>query len=243
MWLRAWSNGLALLLLFDIDGTLLLNASRAHAEALYAALKRVHHVEIPDGRIEAAGRTDGAIARTILMLAEVPAERIDARASEVRALVCAEFARRCPPDLSEHLSPGIDDVLDELDARSDLSLALLTGNLEPVARLKLQRAGISKHFPNGQGAFGSDDEDRAALPEIARRRAGRRNAPYPPEHTVIIGDTPRDIACARADGVHVIAITTGPFRARDLRGADRVITHARELPAAIAAIAAGAAPA
>jgi phosphoglycolate phosphatase-like HAD superfamily hydrolase len=230
-------------MLFDIDGTLLLNASRDHAEALYAALKRVHHVEIPDGKVEAAGRTDGAIARSILMLAGVPAERIDARAGDVRALVCAEFARRCPPDLSEHLSPGVADVLDTLDAHGDLRLALVTGNLEPVARLKLQRAGISKHFPNGQGAFGSDDEDRAALPEIARRRAGRRNAPYPPERTIVVGDTPRDIACARADGVHIIAIATGPFRARDLRDADRVITHARELPAAIAAITASMAPA
>jgi phosphoglycolate phosphatase len=223
-----------LLLLFDIDGTLLLKASREHAEALHAALKRIHHIELPDGKVEAAGRTDLAIARSILTLAGVSAERIDARADDVRAMVCAEYSRRCPHDLSDRLSPGIVAALDALAARDDVCLSLVTGNLEPVARLKLQRAGIAHFFGDGQGAFGSDDEDRSILPEIARCRAGRRGRPYPVEETVIIGDTPRDIACARADGVRVVGIATGPFRPADLKGADAVVTHARELPAVLA---------
>jgi phosphoglycolate phosphatase-like HAD superfamily hydrolase len=225
-----------LLLLFDIDGTLLLKASREHAEALYTALKRVHDIELPDGKVEAAGRTDLAIARSILTLAGVSAERIDARVDDVRAMVCAEYARRCPHDLSDHLSPGVVAALDALAARDDVRLSLVTGNLEPVARLKLQRAGIAHFFGDGQGGFGSDDEDRSMLPEIARCRAGGRGVPYPVEETVIIGDTPRDIACARADGVRVVAVATGPFRAADLKAADAVVTHARELPAAIAAL-------
>ncbi|HEU4974526.1 MAG TPA: haloacid dehalogenase-like hydrolase [Baekduia sp.] len=225
-----------MLLLFDIDGTLLLRASREHAEAIYAALRRVHGIQIPEAKVEAAGRTDGAIARSILTLAGVSADVIDARALDVRAVACEEFARRCPPDLSAHVSPGVPALLDELSARDDLRLALLTGNLEPVARLKLQRAGIGGHFPRGQGAFGSDHDDRAALPAVARMRAGERHRPWPREQTVVIGDTPRDIACARADGVHVIAIATGPFRADDLRGADAVVQHPREIPAALAAL-------
>jgi len=154
-------------------------------------------------------------------------------------MACADFAHRCPDDLSDRLGPGVADVLDLLGARDDVDLALLTGNLECVARLKVDRAGIGHHFARGQGAFGSDSEDRTDLPEIARRRhaaAHGGGAPYPREQTVVIGDTPRDIACARADGVHVIAIATGPFRPADLSGADVVIDMAREIPAALARI-------
>jgi phosphoglycolate phosphatase len=223
-----------MLLLFDIDGTLVLRASREHAEALFAALRRVHGLhEIPRGAIDAAGRTDGEIARAILLLAGVSAERIDARATAVREMVVEEFARRCPADLSSFVSPGIADVVAELHGREDRRLSLLTGNFQPVARLKLARAGLGGYFPAGQGAFGSDDEDRAALPEIARARAGVAGRPYPRERTIIIGDTPRDIACARADGVRVIAIATGTSPADDLRRADVVVSHPRELPDAI----------
>jgi phosphoglycolate phosphatase len=229
-----------LLLLFDIDGTMLLKASREHAEALYAALQRVHGLqEIPAGTVEAAGRTDDAIARSILILAGVPADQIDAHAADVRELAAAEYARRCPPDLSDRLAPGVPEVLDLLTARDDVHLALLTGNIESIARLKLERAGIGRHFAHGEGAYGSDSEDRTDLPEIARRRAAAHNGgvPYPREQTVVIGDTPRDIACARADGVHVIGVATGPFRPADLVGADVVIDMAREIPVALARIA------
>src|SRR5438093_1061987 len=76
----------AWLLLFDIDGTLLLRASSDHANALREALGRVHRVVIPPGRVEAAGRTDMAIARSMLTLAGISAERIDARTDDVRCL-------------------------------------------------------------------------------------------------------------------------------------------------------------
>jgi phosphoglycolate phosphatase len=218
-----------LLLLFDIDGTLMLKASREHAEALYAALRKIHGLtEIPHG-IEAAGRTDLAIARSILTLAGVSAERIDDRARDVAMLTCAEYQRRCPADLSERLAPGVPEVLETLAARDDVELALVTGNLECVARLKLDRAGIGHHFACGTGAYGSDSEDRSDLPALARSRS----SDHAPDQTVVIGDTPRDIACARADGVHVVAISTGPFRAADLQGADVVIDMAREIPAAL----------
>ena len=89
-------------------------------------------------------------------------------------------------------------------------LGLVTGNFEPVARLKLRQAGIGSFFAGCPGGFGSDSEDRAGLPAIARRRAGDGGRPFPRERTVVIGDTPRDIACARADGLRCIAVATGP---------------------------------
>ena len=98
----------------------------------------------------------------------------------------------------------------------------MTGNYERVARLKLARAGIGDWFPAGQGAFGSDAEERERLPPIARSRAGD----WPRERTVVIGDTPRDIACARADGLRVVAVTTGPFGVDALADADAVVDSA-----------------
>jgi phosphoglycolate phosphatase len=222
------------LLLFDIDGTLMIKASREHAEALYAALRKIHRVtELPTGQVEAAGRTDQAIARSILTLAGVSAEQIDARASDVQMLTCEEYARRCPRDLTEHVAPGVPEVLERLAARDDVELALVTGNFECVARRKLDAAGIGRYFAGGTGGYGSDSEDRSDLPGIARARSGD----VPAANTVVIGDTPRDIACARADDCHVIAISTGPFRATDLHGADVVIDMAREIPAALTRIA------
>ena len=116
--------------------------------------------------------------------------------------------------------PGVRELLDWLAEQRGVKLALLTGNYEPVARLKMTRAGLGRAFAPGQGAFGSDAEDRAALPEIARRRAGTPGSPWPRGDTIVIGDTPLDIACARADGVRCVAVASGPFTAARADGAD-----------------------
>ena len=113
-------------------------------------------------------------------------------------------------------------------------LSLVTGNLEAVARMKLRAAGIGDRFPSGQGGFGSDHEDRTELPAVARARAGAGGDPHPRERTLVIGDTPRDIACARADGVRCVAVAGGPYPPEALADADAVARDARGLLAAIA---------
>jgi phosphoglycolate phosphatase len=223
------------LLLFDIDGTLVAGATTAHRDALHEALLEVHGVNARGiTMISSAGRTDGEISRLILLDAGVSAARIDERSDEVREACCSAYARLCPEDLTHTVVPGIPDLLDWLGAREEIRLSLLTGNYEPVARIKLARARIGSHFPRGQGAFGSDAEDRAALPAIARRRAGELGVPHPRERTIVIGDTPRDIACARADGVRCFAVATGPYDAAELTGADRVLADTEGLRSALA---------
>jgi phosphoglycolate phosphatase-like HAD superfamily hydrolase len=224
-----------LLLLFDIDGTLLSGATGAHGDALHAALLSVHGVDATKLRdpISPAGRTDGEIARAVLLGAGISARRIDDRADDVRAECCRRYAELSTADLSHTVVPGVRELLEWLARRDDLILALLTGNYEPVARLKLTRASIARYFPARQGAFGSDSEDRAALPAIARRRAGSRGRPYPREQTLVVGDTPRDIACARADGVRCVAVATGPYPVEQLQGADRVVPDAVALREAL----------
>ena len=184
----------------------------------------MHGVALEGVDVEAAGRTDTAIARDLLRAAGIPDERIDARAPEVAAAAVAAYEELCPPDLSARVAPGVPAALDALAAEPEVyRLALVTGNLEPVARRKLASAGLGGYFAAGQGGFGSDAEDRGALPAIARARAGG----WARERTVVIGDTPRDIACARVDRVRVIAVATGPFTAAALAGADAVVDDAR----------------
>jgi phosphoglycolate phosphatase len=216
-----------LLLLWDIDGTLLQRASREHAAALRAALVQVHGELTLDGHeIEAAGRTDGAIARDLLAAAGLASGAIDSRADDVIAACCALYDDLCPADLSPRVAPRIPEVLSELGERPDaFRFSLVTGNYERVARLKLARAGIGGWFPQGQGGFGSDAEAREALPPIARERAGG----WPRERTIVIGDTPRDIACARADGLRVLAVATGPYPVEALADADAVVDSAEAL--------------
>jgi phosphoglycolate phosphatase len=214
------------LLLFDVDGTLLLKATAAHAAAVHEALREVYGIaDLSAVRVEAAGRTDYEIGRAICLQLGIGADRFDAGREDFRIACVAAYARLCPDDLSEFVAPGVPDVLEALAARDDTHLALLTGNLEPIARLKIRRAGLGRFFEPGQGGFGSDHEDRTELPAIARRRAGH----YPRAKTVVIGDTPRDIACARADGVRCIAVATGPYGPEDLADADVVLRSAHEL--------------
>jgi phosphoglycolate phosphatase len=221
-----------LLLLFDIDGTLVSGATDAHRDAMHEALRTVHSVDasrVLRRPLKPAGRTDPEIARAILLDAGVSAERIDDRADAVREACCQAYARLCPSSLEHTVLPGIADLLVWLSTRAELKLALLTGNYEAVARLKLARAGIGRHFPSGQGAYGSDAEDRAALPAIARRRAGEVGRPHPRALTIVIGDTPRDIACAHADQVRCMAVATGPFGAEELTSADALAGDASAL--------------
>ncbi len=230
-----------MLLLFDIDGTLLLKAAAEHKAAVYEGLRVAYGRPFPPVPVETAGRTDPEIARAILLNAGIDGTTIDRRRAAWADATCEAYARACPRDLTDKVAPGVPAALDVLREAGHVC-SLVTGNLEPIARLKLARAGLGACFARGQGGFGSDSEDRAALPEVARRRAaaraheGRHQA-HGRHDTVVIGDTPLDIACARADGVRVIAIATGPFGPAELATADVVVRHARELPAAVASLA------
>ena len=198
-----------------------MGAGVEHGQALRQAAVQVYGVQLVDRGVEVAGRTDAAIMRDL-----VPADDFDARWPEVCEVAMAAYEELCPPDLSGRVAPGIGELLTALAARpDDFRLSLVTGNLEPIARLKLARAGLGGYFEPGQGGFGSDHASRARLPGIARARAGD----WPRERTVVIGDTPRDIACARADDVRVAAVATGPFAVEALADADAVVDDARAL--------------
>ena len=131
----------------------------------------------------------------------------------------------------EHGDPGDDDrrtaaVLERLHAAGH-ELALVTGNLEPIARRKLERRGLGGWFPSDRGGFGSDGEARADLVRIARERAGA----WPREDTVLIGDTPLDVAAAIEAGVRAIGVAGGRYSQADLleAGASAAVSDLDEL--------------
>ena len=226
-----------MLVLFDIDGTLLIRASTEHALAVLEAIADVWGVRVGSaGPVQAAGRTDIDIARQILARHDVVGDAFDSRLGAFEDATADHYARLVPDDLSARVAPGAEAVLRALADDAAVRLSLVTGNIEDVAHLKLASAGLGGYFERGQGGFGSDAEDRLLLPAIARERAGaawNAGAPWPRERTVVVGDTPRDIACARADGVSAIAVPTGPYGHEDLTGADIVIASLAELHAAL----------
>ena len=222
-----------MLLLFDIDGTLLSGATGAHSRALDGAIREVHGVNTDDlrAKIGPAGRTDGEIARLILLDLGVSARRIDELTGAVREACCRIYARICPPDLSDHVVPGIADLLPWLAGRDGVTLGLrhrelrAGGAAEALARrhrtvVRRGQGRVRVRFRGPGGVAG----DRPP----ARRPGGH---PVPRDQTIVIGDTPRDIACARADDVRCVAVATGQFGPDELAGADAVAGDAGELRA------------
>ena len=124
-------------------------------------------------------------------------------------------APRCCRPSRWKLVPGVVETLETLGREH--RLALLTGNPERMARARMDRLGIARCFTEGEGAFGSDGERRAELIGIARERAGG----WPAERTVLVGDTPRDVAGAHEAGVRAIGVTTGRFGAERACGRRR----------------------
>jgi phosphoglycolate phosphatase len=223
------------LLLFDIDGTLLMRAAAEHAQAMHETTSDIWGVDTSGVKVPTGGRTDPEIVRTLLAGAGVDDARIDERIGELVPTLVAHYERLKPDDLSGFLAPGAVDALDELSADEERRLSLVTGNVQEIGRRKLELAGIGHHFAEGQGGFACDSAHRPDLPPIARERAAVWNGgdPWPRERTVVIGDTTRDIACARADGVRVICVPTGPQTADELADADEVIESLHELPGAL----------
>lgn len=213
-----------MLVLFDIDGTLLHGAPEGHAHAMADAMRTVWGVPVVLDDVWAtqpAGRTDREIARLVLRGHSVADVAIDACMREWIDLACrvhAHLANAHPPPVA---APDAQAVLASLKGQG-VEMALVTGNLEKIGRAKVAAAGLGAWFATGEGGFGSDAELRADLVKLARERASGR---YPDDQVVVIGDTPRDIAAARADGVRVIAVTTGAHDAGALAGADAVAPH------------------
>ena len=222
------------LLLFDIDGTLTTGgpAKAAFRAALDATFGTVGAIADPDY----AGKTDPLILRELLTAAGRAGPEIEARIPAFRRRYVSELETRIS-DEPVTVLPGVHRLIATLAARADVFLALVTGNVKGGARVKLLSAGIWRHFP--VGAFGCDREARNELPPIALERARAHwGRDFRAEETVVVGDTPRDIECARSIGAATVAVTTGRFSAAELArcGAGRVLPGFADARASMAAL-------
>jgi phosphoglycolate phosphatase-like HAD superfamily hydrolase len=220
------------LFLFDIDGTLLASGG-AGIRALEAASREIFGTtDLHD--IEIAGRTDSAIAQQLYARAGRPAT--PAALTEFYDRYLSHLARLLPL-VEGRLLPGIILLLDTLRARPDCVLALLTGNLARGAELKLTHYGVWHYFEFG--AYADDHHDRNALGPFAQARAkAKHGLDFAPEHTFVLGDTPHDVACARAIGAKAVAIATGRHQRAELtaRAPDFIFDDLSDLPAVLAAL-------
>jgi phosphoglycolate phosphatase len=207
------------LVLFDIDGTLLLSAG-AGRRAITRTLARL----VPDTacfeRVRFDGKTDPQIVAELLEAAGHPS----AADREVVHRVCRDYVAVLEEELARpgcrvNAMPGILPLLDRLEADPAILIGLLTGNVARGAALKLSAAGLAPSRFR-VGAYGSDSAHRPDLPAIAAERARAWFGRAPAGHeVVIIGDTPSDVTCGRSLGVRAIGVATGSYPVEELAAA------------------------
>lgn len=195
------------LILFDIDGTLL-SAGGAPRRAFRTALVEHFGTEGEAARDDFSGKTDPQIVYELMRAAGFGDDHIEQRMADFFAHYLEELERELTVETCHRLYPGVADLIPALAGDPRVALGLLTGNIEPGARLKLAHFGLWHHF--AVGAFGSDDRARDRLGPVALTRAERRfGRRFEGREAVVVGDTPADIECAHAIGALAVAVATG----------------------------------
>jgi len=202
-------------ILFDIDGTLV-STGGAGIRALDYAFHDILGIDRAFEGISMAGKTDLLIVKEGLAKHGLPSDN-----GIVPKLLNAylDHLDREMKNNARHLKPGISEALDSLKIMPEYTIGLLTGNLEAGARIKLEAFGIYDYFLCG--AFGSDNEDRnLLLPVAIERFREKKQREIDFRNCIIVGDTPRDVACAKPYGAACVAVATGPYSADLLKQTD-----------------------
>lgn len=204
------------LLLFDIDGTLI-NVSGIGRQMIGAALKEVFGTPGPINEYNFAGKTDLAIITDLMTTVGFSGDEISNRLPEVFKQMTV-IGESIFSDEGLNPCPGVPILLEQLRNRTDCLLGLQTGNIAATAPLKLAAAGLDPTAFR-LGAYGSDSLDRVGLLPIAWAHAQKLSGhSFNSRQTVIIGDTPADINCAREHGAISVAVATGTFSLAKLAG-------------------------
>ena len=202
------------LILFDIDGTLVLSGG-AGSRALKQAIHQAYGVPDSLDGVRVHGKTDRQIVREVL--SHYGAEHLFTE--ETIAPLFANYISLLREELSSgenfEVLPGARELVRTLNRTTGIILGLATGNVEEGARMKLERAGLNAFF--SFGGFGSDAENRTELIRIAIHRAGEIES-LDPGAVYMIGDTPRDIVHGKEAGAHTIAVASGSYSAEALEG-------------------------
>ena len=227
------------LLLWDIDGTLVRIGDLGRdpfQQAIVDAIGRDLEPEF-HRRVRMSGKTDPQIARELLIEAEVHADDVDTHLPDVlRRLEEHLLAAEHRMQEAGHATVGGEAVLTALAGRDDVVQSVLTGNLAANAVVKLRAFGLDRFLDFDIGAYGSDHHDREELVPIALAKAtAKHGGPFRAEDTWVIGDTPRDFACAKAGGARCVLVATGGFARDELDGlgADAVLDDLSDTDAVV----------
>ncbi|HEY5054266.1 MAG TPA: HAD family hydrolase [Solirubrobacterales bacterium] len=216
--------------LFDIDGTLLVTGG-AGAVAWQRAFKELHGVEANIEEHTHAGMTDPEIAE-IVFREVIGRDGSDAERAEAISGYLSHLSDAVAESPGYRVMPGIEELLPRLAEQSVL-LGLVTGNIEPAARIKLARADLNRFF--AFGGYGSDSRDRTALTKRAVERAEQvHGGSFGEGGCIAVGDTPRDVAAGHGAGIKVVGVATGSYPVDQLRnaGADFALeTVGKDFPA------------
>ncbi len=209
--------------LFDIDGTLLKVRHKVNRTLIQRILERFGFNHIDVAGLDFAGKTDRDIFSELLKQPDVDMFH------QVKQLYLQELERNLSArDI--HVYNGVHDSLDYLRERAAWT-GLLTGNFARAAKIKLAATGLLERFRFG--AFGDDHHDRNELPPSAFEELVRHSGePFRPSDLIIIGDTPRDVECARSFGSVAVAVATGSYSYEELTDcrADSVLHSLEEFP-------------
>jgi phosphoglycolate phosphatase len=211
------------ILLWDLDGTLVrgrrLGSFKDYTvpmlQDVFGTAGCLHDLTV-------SGMTDLQIVEEALRGEGITREHISSRKSQLKESYIREMKRAVAEGAHViEAMPGAHEALTAVDEHPRYLSALLTGNIEPAAHLKVEVAGLAKFFTL-PGAFGDESFDRRDLPEKAVERINRRlGLNLPPEHFIVIGDTPNDVACARHFGTRVLAVGSGRIHSvEDLRACE-----------------------
>ena len=205
------------LLLFDIDGTLLLSGG-AGVRAMTKTFEALFGVPDAFAGISIGGNTDTFLLSTALARANLPDNADVHERFRTAYLPVLQREIHLPGSGRHGLMPGVEALLVALNTQQSFHLSLLTGNYKPAAQIKLAHFGVAEFFR--WGTFGEESANRDDLGRIAMTRARQRQVPSAAlERAVVIGDTPHDIACARAAGLRMLAVATGFYSVDELTAA------------------------
>ncbi len=212
-----------MLVLFDIDGTILLTRG-AGTEAMTEAGRELFGEHFTLEGLDTAGRLDGLIWAEAAAMNGI--EDGPTMHDAFREAYGRHFRERIMREAIVHRLEGVKELVEALRSVDDLTCGLLTGNYPETGQMKIEGAGLSiEHFP--VQAWGVDGGHRRELPPVAMSRYEvHHGRPIGAERVVIIGDTPHDVDCARHSGCRSLAVATGKFSERDLAdsGADHVVS-------------------
>lgn len=223
------------LVLWDVDGTLLTTDGIA-SDAMRAAMGTIFRPTEQKERTFYSGKTDSQIIRDTYP--DIGYETIFERMDDFRTAYLKEMDNM-RSELVKRTSafPGVVETVSRLNGR--VVQAPLTGNVAPVARLKLDILGLLAYIDADIGAYGDDHYERHRLVSIAAERANsRHNHTFSGQDIVVIGDTPKDIECGRMNHTRVVVVATGPYSVDQLQlhNPDAVLEDLSDVDAAIAAI-------